>query len=173
MAVKTINQFTEDSSPTSDDYILVWDTTTGATKKVLLSKASDLIESIVSPAWQSWTPTLTNISGGTATAKYLQIGKTVWFRFRYVFAGAGLSGNPNFSLPVAVAAGMGSEDIIGSAILGDFGNNVYLGTAVVTTNAVLVRGISTSGSILNLTSSVPFTWGNQDSLSVFGFYEAA
>ena len=35
-------------------------------------------------AWQSWTPTFTNMSGGTLNyAKYHQIGKTIHFRLKY------------------------------------------------------------------------------------------
>ena len=34
---ETINQQVEDTSPTSDDYLLVWDSTTGTTKKVTVS----------------------------------------------------------------------------------------------------------------------------------------
>lgn len=36
MADKTINQLTEDTSPTGDDFIPSWDTTSGAAKKVQL-----------------------------------------------------------------------------------------------------------------------------------------
>jgi hypothetical protein len=39
-------------------------------------------------AMATWSPTLTNISGGTTNlAKYIQIGKTVHFKFEYTFAG--------------------------------------------------------------------------------------
>lgn len=34
MAEQTINQYTEDSAPTGDDFLLVWDVATGTTKKV-------------------------------------------------------------------------------------------------------------------------------------------
>lgn len=37
MADKTINQLTEDTNPTSDDYLAGWDTGTGAAKKITLA----------------------------------------------------------------------------------------------------------------------------------------
>lgn len=37
MAEETINQQTEDTTPTSDDYVLTWDVTPGTTKKVSLA----------------------------------------------------------------------------------------------------------------------------------------
>lgn len=43
MADKTINQLTEDTSPTSDDYVAVWDAATGSSKKVTIANLRTII----------------------------------------------------------------------------------------------------------------------------------
>lgn len=40
---KTINQLTEDTSPTSDDYVATWDVATGTTKKVSLANIKSAV----------------------------------------------------------------------------------------------------------------------------------
>jgi hypothetical protein len=132
-------------------------------------------------AWATWSPTLTNLSGGTQNeAVYCQIGKTVHFRFRYTLAGAGVSGAVSFTLPVTPNTNYGANDrtMHASIDLLDSGVGLYPGflKTTSTNGTVSVRAQNASGTYLSstdLSSTIPFTWGNGDVIIVCGTYEAA
>ncbi len=131
-------------------------------------------------AWQSWTPSLTNVSGGTVNySTYTQVGKTVHFKFKYTLAGAGVSGLIGISLPVTAAAGT-TGDVAQSinALALDSGNNTYILRVVMgSTSRIDLNAMNAAGTYLassyNTSSTVPFTWGSPDTFSVAGTYEAA
>jgi hypothetical protein len=57
-------------------------------------------------AWQTWSPTLSNLTQGNGTieAKYIQIGKTVYFRFTFILGTTSAVGSiPTITLPVTSA----------------------------------------------------------------------
>lgn len=130
-------------------------------------------------AWQTWTPTFTNISGGTLNySKYIQIGKTVFFRLKYTLAGAGVSSSATFTLPVTASSDYSgtADPYFGHAhFRDDSASLTYLGYARVSssTTAILASMTGASGQLQGLSSGVPFTWANLDSISVVGTYEAA
>jgi len=131
-------------------------------------------------AWASWTPTLTNLSGGTQNyAKYIQIGKTVFFRFKYTLGGAGVSGNVSFSVPVTASAEYtGGNDPIGTCNFLDVGTEGYTGVVVLTnTTTANVRVFGTGGTYATystgISAPVPHTWANNDVIFAVGSYEAA
>lgn len=130
-------------------------------------------------AWTTWSPTLTNLSGGTINyAKYIQIGNTVFYRFKYTLAGAGVSGSVSFTLPVTANADYGPDIPLGEASLVDNGVQLYRGFATPSSTTTAVFKLSTvSGSNVvgttNLSSTVPFTWATGDYLITDGSYEAA
>lgn len=131
-------------------------------------------------AWQSWTPTWTNVSGGTTNyAKYVQIGKTVHYRIKYTMAGANVSGLVSVTVPVAMHSDYGvvaNVDIVGIATFLDVGSAIYHGVALVDSGKLNIRVSGSGGTYSNpadLSSTVPFTWGSTDILSVSGTYEAA
>lgn len=65
MAVdKTVNQQTQDSAPTTDDFLLAWDTGSGASKKVAIS---DLL--LLSNPYKFSAYRTTNMNVGTADTK--------------------------------------------------------------------------------------------------------
>lgn len=132
--------------------------------------------------WTDWTPTLVNISGGTLTfAKYMRIGKTVHYRFKYTMAGANISGTATFTLPVAAfsaASDSASKTPVGTAIYYDTNGGwvpgvVYLSSS--TTVAVLTTHnvASTYPTLASVSGTVPFTWASGDAINVSGTYEAA
>ena len=129
-------------------------------------------------AWTTWTPTLTNLSGGTTTfAKYNQIGKTVMFRFRYVLAGAGVAGLIGISLPV-VANASAADVIHASAQFTDTsaGGRNYGITLFGTTSRIDLYVNNAAGTYNTLSASsstVPFTWATTDVIDITGMYEAA
>ena len=133
-------------------------------------------------AWQTWTPTLANLSGGTQTfAKYIQVGKTVHFRWLYTLAGAGVGTSPSFTLPVVAAADyIQAVDSPMSFIASynDSSANTVSPLLTFMSSTTVIRLIApTAGStyvgVANLTSSVPVSWGSGDYLFVTGTYEAA
>ncbi len=132
-------------------------------------------------AWQTWAPTLSNLSGGAITyAKYIQIGKTVHFRFKYTLGGAGVSGGIGISLPVAVATGYGTDDgeIINATVhFRDTGTALFPGFAAFGSSTVISLYVGNTGSTYlygaATSSTIPHTWANTDIIVVAGTYEAA
>ena len=131
--------------------------------------------------WQSWTPTIANMSGGTLNyAKYVQVGKIVFFRFKYTLAGAGMGTTPTFTLPAAMNSDINDPNVhhINATVsLRDFGTGTNFGILnTVNSTTVELRTYLISGSYINrtgLSSTVPFTWASGDAVVVEGYYEAA
>lgn len=137
--------------------------------------------------WQDFTPGFTNWTIGTGgsaitTAKYIQIGKTVFFRITTILGSSGQSvgSGVTFNLPVTAASGVlgaGNFFPIGTVQIEDAGNASYLGTIrmnATTTAQVLVDSASaTYRQPLSITSAVPFAFAAGDGLTISGVYEAA
>jgi hypothetical protein len=130
-------------------------------------------------AWKTWAPVL---SGGFANgngvwdAKYIQIGKTVHFRARFVSGttssyGAGM----RISFPVAAA----TEPFTALLISGYFNRSTTRHPIVFTsiTSGAMALGVAnSSGTYLgssNLSATIPFTWTTGDTIQISGTYEAA
>lgn len=112
-------------------------------------------------AWTSWTPTRTGWTDvGTApvvTARYMQIGKLVWFQIKVVPGTtiATVAGTSYTSLPVACGA---------SAIGGD-GSMVNATSNVAVGNVVI--------SVSNSRCYVPAQTASGDTFTISGWYEGA
>lgn len=135
--------------------------------------------------WQSWTPTLGNfvVGSGTLIAKYTMVGKTVHFRFTFIYgSGSSVSGTMRATLPVPPAA-----DYEYAAINGDYIGKVTVTdnvTAVYEGNARLIDSSSTINFVLqgatstyvnqpsSVTGGAPMTWATGDRLYWSGTYEA-
>ena len=150
-----------------------------ADSAVTTAKVADnaIITTKISMPWISWTPTLTNLSGGTVNyAKYVQIGKAVWFRFSYTLAGAGVTGGVTFTLPVTAASST-ADQTLGTAHFVDTGTASYIGlvrqATTTTANMVVINAAGTYAGTSALTSTIPHTWANTDILQCAGMYEAA
>lgn len=131
-------------------------------------------------AWESWTPTLSNITAGdgTTTAKYLQVGKTVFYRFKFVLGSTSAIGsNPTFSLPVTPDSEYDSINThIGDATLVDSGTKAYFGFINRSSSTGVFRVFTAGSTYLestNVTPTAPHTWAQTDILQAQGFYEAA
>jgi len=130
------------------------------------------------PAEFNYTPTLTNLSGGTiTTAKFTMKGGLVFVRFLYTLAGTNVSGSVRFTLPVSSAVTTSANAINSFAYLTDTGAATYAGIVEAfsaTTVTVLVSNVSaTYEGFSVLSSSVPFSWGNTDVISCAFTYPAA
>ena len=134
-------------------------------------------------AWQTWTPTLTNITlgNGTQTAKYTEIGKTVHFYWQIV-AGTTttLTGGIGITLPVTAASQHGANRPLGTGWLDDAGiANFFLSCISTSTTTFSVQTWSASGTYVGAAGTVAnnLPWAgnisNGDRISAIGTYEAA
>lgn len=136
-------------------------------------------------AWTSWTPTLSgrlNDSKWTKNCKYVQIGKTVFFRL-YLLANAatpmdGGTAEAIVSLPttsISYPGGTGT-DIIGTARMVAGGAATIGYVEWKTTTTMQVRAMNANSTYVGttvITSTVPGTWASTDAIWINGFYEAA
>lgn len=132
---------------------------------------------LVRDAWSTWTPILTNLTlgSGTVTARYRTVGKTMDWRFKFVYgAGSAVGTAPRFTLPgTPHSSYAATEDILGWGTLLDSGTANYaaLVRLVSGTTAEIFRETDTSHA--TITSTAPFTWTTNDVLSVGGTIELA
>lgn len=130
-------------------------------------------------AWSTWSPSLVNLSGGSQTyAKYIQIGKTVFFRFKYTLGGAGVSGAPTFTLPVTANSDYTLSDVIAYGTLKDNSASSYaIGSGFLNSTTVcqivVDKDDATYGVYAAMSSTIPFTWAINDTIQLEGSYEAA
>jgi hypothetical protein len=135
----------------------------------------------IQAAWTSYTPTLTNITlgtGGTVVGAYLQIGKTIKFRFLLTLGtGGALTGAAQFTIPVAALAALGGSNFpVGNSSLRDSSASatVYGGCRMVAAaNAVAPTYNATATTSSDCTATLPWTWAVGDTIWVAGEYEAA
>lgn len=133
-------------------------------------------------AWQSWTPSWTNLTvgNGVNASVYCQVGKTVFFRVFFTLGSTSAVGStPFFSLPVtAQGTGYRDSDALGLATLFDtsapanfagFVNFRSTTTAYPLTSSVSGSNITYSG----IGVSTPFAWAVGDVIFCQGMYEAA
>lgn len=135
---------------------------------------------IASEAWTPWVPTHTNltIGAGTITARYIKIGRTVFWRWRFALgAGSAVGAGPTLTLPIpAVNVGF-PTDAAGTTLCHDAGVAHYPGLAIFDSSTVVSLKVgNASGTYVTLppiSATVPFTFGSGDDISAFGQYEAA
>lgn len=133
--------------------------------------------------WVSYTPTWTAIGIGNATvvARYCQVGKIVHYRGEVTFGSTSTYGSgPTISLPVATTATgylTADQDVIGVGTYARQGVGAYLiGFMWNSTTSMVLYTYGSASTYLNLasvTSSVPNTWSNTDTLTWNVTYEAA
>jgi hypothetical protein len=128
--------------------------------------------------WNTWTPTYNGFTVGnaTVTAKYAQIGKTVFAYVKIVFGStSSMISDFNFSLPVNTA--LAYPGSLGTASVEDAGTSMRpCFTVTTTTSTCTVRGINTAGtygSEANFSSTVPQTWTTGDTIVANLCYEAS
>lgn len=126
-------------------------------------------------AHTSYTPTFSGWTGaGSATGRYTQIGKMVWFEAQWSFSATPtVAGTPTLTLPVTAAATAPTSSLV-RGIFVDSGVNSYIAPANIqstTTVAAFIQG--TNGVLTVPTLTTPFTWGNLDSITISGIYAAA
>jgi len=133
-------------------------------------------------AWASWTPSWTavTVGNGTVTAKYGQIGKTVFARIKFVLgSSSAMNADTTFTLPVTSTSALYTAAVstIGGARMEDTGTNTYEGPvrwrSTTTADIVVWNASSTYVQVSALSTTIPFTWGNLDEVNLGFLYEAA
>jgi hypothetical protein len=129
------------------------------------------------PETFNFTPTWNNISGGTTNyARFSMAGRKVFFWMRYTLAGAGVSSNPGFNLPLTSATNTTLTNIPwGKAIYTDTSASSapYVGMAVSVSpsGAATFKYIeATNNTLAAVSSTAPFTFATTDIIEVQGEY---
>ncbi len=155
-------------------------------------KTSNVQDTAITPAklqtgtgsswvWQTWAPSLTNltIGNGTSEYKYVQTGKTVHFRIRVTFGNTTTMGTgPSFTLPVTAFSTYSNADMeVGWGLASAGGVESLMLAEINTTTTVrpLLVGTATTytGPRAALTASLPGVWTTGNFLTLSGTYEAA
>lgn len=131
--------------------------------------------SVIGGAWQDWNPTVGMTGGAVTFAKYIQIGKTVHFRFKYTYTGAA-GGTWTITAPVTGAFSTMHDSLHTSTKF--VISSSYLGMSRFEPdgNTIVSYVMNTSGTYATVTApsaTIPATWANNSVFSISGTYEAA
>jgi hypothetical protein len=129
--------------------------------------------------WQSWTPTWANFTPGNATTdyKYIQVGKTVFFRVQVTLGSSSTMGsNPTFTLPITSISYATTQFQIA---VGTYATNVGAARPALVSWSDTTHGILRTWDNNNdsnaVTATAPFAGGWLQNYTILfeGFYEAA
>jgi hypothetical protein len=125
--------------------------------------------------WTTWSPTYTNIviGNGTATARYAQIGKTVFVEYKLVFGSTTtISAPARVSTPIT--AKMNGDSFYGNYL--DSGTAAYQGWISLPNGDLFELAVPTAtGTYVGAASvntTIPFTWTTNDTIWFRATYEA-
>lgn len=134
-------------------------------------------------AWTSYTPAVTgfisSVGNGTINAAYKQIGKTVFVRFHFKLGSTTSLASAAVKIPLPVNAKSNYQDyqFLSYGYLEDAGTALYQAAGFMfEDNALWLERIGVTGSHLTqqgLSSTTPFTWTTNDTISAHFTYEAA
>lgn len=202
-----ISELPAETTPTSDDLVPMVDMAGAITKRLTLTglaggiagffasgaiAGSKLADGAVTNAklaaqpgeiggaWQSWTPTWTNLTvgNGTVTARYTHIGKLYHFNLVFTLGSSSSVGTfASFSLPATAVTSAAQAGIV-HFIVNDVGIANYDSSSEIASGATSVGTVIslTNGTWSNtngVTSTTPMTWASGDSIRAHGWYEAA
>jgi hypothetical protein len=124
--------------------------------------------------WAAFTPSRSNITvgNGTEVARYQQIGKTTNVFYQLTLGSTSSIGNtPSIAAPTTPAQ---SVFYSGFVMMQDTGNTSYFGAVLIISGTAYPQAQVANGTYANaanVTSTVPFTWGNTDVLVMQFSYE--
>ncbi len=132
--------------------------------------------------WKTWTPTWTNLTvgNGTVVARYVQIGDTVIAFLSLVLGStSSVDSSPvSASLPVTEATTYddGGANVVGQAFFIDATSTNFGGKFALFDDKVVIQvhgADDTYQTIVNLNTTIPFTWTTSDIIRGQFTYEAA
>jgi hypothetical protein len=153
----------------------------GANDTLLVAASGETTGLKWAGGYTTWTPTFTSftLGNGTATARYVQIGKLIHCQLKVVLGStSSVSGLIQFTLPVSASTSVQGNYVgLNSASCLDAGTAQYPGTcALISSTDAVIFAIPAGFTYLQTTSTsatVPFTWGSTDQFLVNFVYEAA
>lgn len=163
---------------TPDDTAFVFQ---GAEAMRTLGQAIDTSVGTGLLAWQTYAPTLSGgwaNGNGTWTARYAQLGKTVFVRGKFVVGSLTTKGTGmTISLPVTAASTAVESTSVPPALCVAGGSNTqilygYIGT----TGNFTMFAMNAAGTYLtrtNVTATIPATWATSDEIHFAFTYQAA
>lgn len=128
-------------------------------------------------AWTSYTPTIGGtgwaVGNGTLTSNYCQIGKTVFFRIYFITGSTTTYGTTalTWTLPVTAKATTYLAEIFRGMLNSSTSYPLTVYATSTTTMRVMIP--STTGTLLPLIQTTPYTMTTGDGIYVSGSYEAA
>lgn len=132
--------------------------------------------SVKAVAWIAYTPTITNLTAGSATISgaYCQIGKSVFFRVTIAFANdSSIDGALSINLPVTINSNYASISPIATAVFYD-ANVGWIVGGVASNGAIKISNASSTYLMWIATASnTPMDVVSGDYLMINGSYEAA
>jgi hypothetical protein len=172
----TINLYPYVGAP--DAAILNLDSIASSSKTFTFPNESGTLA--VGTPWTTWTPTLVNLTlgDGSLTARYTQIGKTVFFNIVFILGStSSVAANSTISLPVTASSSINANTAIGSSLLKDANVGEYIGLtrflSTTTIRPVTLQGNVAFVTAASISDTSPFTWTNTDRMVITGTYEAA
>lgn len=133
---------------------------------------------VVFQDWTSYSPTATAVTGGTITAKFQRVGKTVNVVIKHQLAGTngGITGAVRYSLPIP--AGDADVHQAGTVLFRDASPaGDYYGLVRLIAPDAFVAPIGTAGTYANFVSylspTVPHAWASGDFIEARFSYEVA
>jgi hypothetical protein len=148
--------------------------TAGANDLLLTAASGETTGLKYTGGWTTYTPSIRNgvtIGNGTETARWQQIGKTVFFYWKFKLGSTSAFGTGGFvqiSLPKTPLydVWMGTVDYL------DAGVQHYMGLLQIDPNTTTFIP-KYKQVVENVTTTSPFTWGTNDEVYCTGFYEVA
>jgi len=127
-------------------------------------------------AWTAYTPTITNftLGNGTVTARYKQIGKTLFVQAKIVFGStSSITGSLNFTMPFSTK--IGNMQGIANIALQDVGVGTWKAFSADASGAgFFIYVENATGTYVRdsaISSTVPFTWTTNDTISITAMTE--
>lgn len=127
-------------------------------------------------AWIAWTPSFTNftLGNGTVTARYSQIGSTVFISIFLTWGSTTSATASSMQISLPITASSLNLTNIGAGFLRDASAGTgVVGSMEFSSTTTAVFGHSGTGSNSTVTATAPFTWAVSDTIKMNGFYEAA
>jgi hypothetical protein len=152
----------------------------GANAIRTLGSAIDTSTNIGLKAWTNFSPTYSGISigNGTASFQYTQLGKIVIVRGAITLGTtSSITATVDISVPVTPKSGTIPVGIpLGTTVFTN--NTLYYPGTILGLGGTNVRWLATNvsatyGTVVDLSATVPFTWGNTHKLFAQYMYEAA
>lgn len=126
------------------------------------------------PVWSALT-----VGNGTLTAKYIQIGKVVYFTIKLIWGSTtSIAGAPSISLPTTASSDYSFNHKLGVCVFKDTSASLlYTGFALWSSSTFIglyhVLANGTYASYEASSASAPFTWAVNDIISIDGEYETS